>query len=72
MPLFLSKTLNKFVRLTGSHASNKVTGTRINRGTGVRLGIPIEITFVGKETGTEWFKKALHRINMMIEEKILV
>ena len=69
LPLFLSKTLNTFLRLPGSYASCKVTGTRINRGIGVGLEIPIEITFVGKETATE--KKALHRINMMIEEKVL-
>ena len=71
MPLFLRKTLNKFLRLPGSYASCKVTGTRINRGIGVGLEIPIEITFVGKETATEWLKNALHRINMMIEEKAL-
>ena len=33
--LFLSKTLKKFLRLPGSYASCKVTGTRINRSTGV-------------------------------------
>ena len=71
MPLFLRKTLNKFLRLPGSYASYKVTGTRINRGIGVGLEIPIEITFVGKETATEWLKNALHRINMMTEEKAL-
>ena len=71
VPLFLSKTLNKFLRLPGSYASCKVTGKRINRGIGVELEIPVEITFVGKETVTEWLKKALHRINMMIEEKVL-
>ena len=68
--LFLSKTLNKFIRLLGSYASCKVTGARINRGIGVGLEIPIEITFVGKETATEWLKKTLHRINMTIEEKV--
>ena len=71
MPLFLSKTLNKFFRLPGSYGSYKVTGTRINRGIGVGLEIPIEIAFVGKETVTELLKKAFHHINMMIEEKIL-
>ena len=71
MPLFLSKTLNKFLRLPGSYGSYKVTGTRINRGIGVGLEIPIEITFVGKETGTELLKKAFHCINIMIEEKVL-
>ena len=71
VPLFLSKTLNKFLRLPGSYASRKVTGTRINSGIGVGLEIPTEITFVGKETAIEWLKKALHRINMMIEEKVL-
>ena len=71
VPLFLSKTLNKFLRLPGSYGSYKVTGTRINRGIGVGLEIPIEITFVGKETVTELIKKAFHRINMMIEEKVL-
>ena len=35
VPLFLSKTLKKFLHLPGSYASCKVTGTRINRGTGV-------------------------------------
>ena len=70
VPLFLSKTLNKFLRSPGSNASCKVTGTRINRGIGVGLEIPIEITFVGKETATEWLKKALHRINVIIEEKV--
>ena len=53
------------------YANCKVTGTRINRGIGVGLEIPIEITFVDKETATEWLKKALHRINMMVEEKVL-
>ena len=71
VPLFLSKTLNKFIPLPGSYPSCKVTGTRINREIGVGLEIPIEINFVGKETVTEWLKKALHRINMMIEEKVL-
>ena len=71
VPSFLSKTLNKFLRLPGSYASCKVTGTRINRGFGVGLEIPIEITFVGKESAAERLKKALHRINMMIEEKVL-
>ena len=66
VPLFLSKTLNKFLRLPGSYACCKVTGTRINKGIGVGLEIPIEITFVGKEMATECLKKALHRINMMI------
>ena len=49
----------------------QVTGTRISRGIGVGLEIPIEITSVGKETATEWFKKLLHCINIMIEEKVL-
>ena len=40
-------------------------------GTGVGMEIPIEISFVEKETATEWLKKALHRIIMMIEEKVL-
>ena len=53
VPLFLSKTLNKFIRSPGSYASCKVTGTRKNRGIGVGLEIPIEITFVGKETATK-------------------
>ena len=71
MPLFLSKTLNKFLRLPGSYVTCKVTGTRINKGMGVGLEIPIEITFVGKETATECLKKALHCINKTIEEKVL-
>ena len=58
VPLFLSKTLNKFLHLPGSYASCKRTGTRINRGIGVGLEITIEITFVRKETATEWLKKA--------------
>ena len=71
VPHFLSKTLKKFLCLPGSHASSQVTGTRTNRGIGVGLEIPIEITFDWKETATEWLKKTLHRINMMIEEKVL-
>ena len=71
VPLFLSKTLNKFLRLPGLYASCKVTGTKINREIGVGLEIPIEITFVGKGTATECLKKALHHINMVIEEKVL-
>ena len=67
--LFLSKTLNKFLRLPGSYASCKITGARINRRIAVGLEIPIEITFIGKETATGWLKKTLHRINMTIEEK---
>ena len=59
MPFFLRKTLNKFLRLPGSYASCKVTGTRINRGIGVGLEITIEITFVGKEKATEWLKKCV-------------
>ena len=51
--IFLSKTLNKFLRLPGSHASCKVTGTRKNKGIDVRLEIPIDITFIVKETVTE-------------------
>ena len=71
VPLFVSKTLKKFLRLAGSYASCKVTGTRINKGIGVGLEIPIKITFVVKETVTGWLKKALYHINMMIEEKVL-
>ena len=56
MPLFLSKTLNKSLRLPRSYAICKVTGTRINRGIGIGLEIPVEITFVEKETATEWLK----------------
>ena len=41
VPFFLSKTLKKFLRLHRSYASCKVTGTRINRGVGVGLEIPI-------------------------------
>ena len=70
VPLFLSKTLNKFLRLPGSYVSSKVTRTRKNRGIGAGLEIPIEITFVGKETAPEWLKKALHLINIMIEESV--
>ena len=62
VPLFLSKTLNKYLCLPGSYESRKGTGTRINRGNGLGLEIPIEITFVGKERATEWLKKGLHRI----------
>ena len=50
--LFLSKTLNKLLCLPGSCASCEVTGTRINRGIGVGMEIPIEISFLGKETAT--------------------
>ena len=38
VPLFLSKALNKFLRLPGSYASCKVTGTTINKGIGCRIG----------------------------------
>ena len=48
VPIFLSKTLNKFLRLPGSYASCKVTGTRINTGIDVGLEIPIVIAFAGK------------------------
>ena len=51
--LFISKTLNNFLRLPGLYASYKVTGTRVDRGIGVGWEIPIERTFVGKETATE-------------------
>ena len=71
VPLFVSKTLKKFLRLAGSYASCKVTGTRINKGIGVGLEIPIKITFVVKEMVTGWLKKSLYHINMMIEEKVL-
>ena len=71
MPLFLRKTLNKFLHFPGSYATFKVIGTRINREISVGLEIPVEMTFVGKETSTEWLKKALHHINMMIEEIVL-
>ena len=71
VPLFLRKTLNKFFRLPGSCASCKATGTRINRGTGAGLERPTEMTFVGKEKATDWLKKALNIINMVIEEKVL-
>ena len=71
VPLFLRKTLNKFLRLPGSCASCKATGTRINRGTGAGLERPTEMTFVGKEKATDWLKKALNIINMVIEEKVL-
>ena len=54
------------------YASCKVTGTKINRGIGVGLETPIEVTFVGKETASEWLKKALHRINLMTEKKKLL
>ena len=57
VPLFLSKTLNKFLRLPGSYASCKVTGTRTNREIGVGLDIPIEITFVGKKRRLNGFRK---------------
>ena len=57
VPLFLNKTLSKFLRLPGSYAGCKVIGTKINRGNGVGLEIPIGLTFVGKETATEWLKK---------------
>ena len=53
----------------GLYASCKVTGTKINRGIGVGLETPIEVTFVGKETASERLKKALHRINLMTEKK---
>ena len=53
--------------MLASYASGKVTGTKINRGIGVGLEIPTEITFVVKETTTELLKKALK----MIEEKVL-
>ena len=57
VPLFLRIMLNKFLRLPGSYTSCKVTGTRINREIGVGLEIPNEITFVWKETATEWLEK---------------
>ena len=48
------------------HPVCKVTGTRTKRGIGVGLEIPTEITFAEIEVATEWLKKALHLINMMI------
>ena len=62
VPLFLSK---KFLCFPGSYGTCKVTGIKINRGIVVGLEIPIEITFLGKETVTEWLKKALYCINIM-------
>ena len=50
--LFLSQTLNKFLRLYGLYASCKVTATRINRGIGVGLEKTVAIVFVGKKTAT--------------------
>ena len=35
------------------------------------MEIPIEISFGEKKTATKWLKETLHRINMMIEEKVL-
>ena len=63
--------MSQFLRLSTSYARCKVAGTRIKRGISLRLEIQIEIIFVGKEAANEWLKKALHRINMMIEEKAL-
>ena len=63
--------MSQFLRLPTSYARCKVAGTRIKRGISLRLEIQIEIIFVGKEGANEWLKKALHRINMMIEEKAL-
>ena len=59
-PLFLRRT---FFGLPGWYERCKVTGTRMNRGIGVGLEIPIEITFAGKETTTKSLKKsiALHK-----------
>ena len=58
VPLFISKTINTFLRLPGLYASCKVTGTRMNVGIGVGLEIPIEMNFDGKGMATEWLKKA--------------
>ena len=41
--LFLSKTLNKFLRLPGSYASCNVTGTKISKG--IIVGLDIRIFF---------------------------
>ena len=73
VPLFLSLTLSKFLRLPESYASWKVTGRIINREVDAEFEIPIEINFIGKETAIEWLKKALplHPINIMIEKEIL-
>ena len=68
---FPKQDIKQVPLLPGTYGSYKVTGTRINRGIGVGLEISIEITFVGKETVTELIKKAFHRINMTIEEKVL-
>ena len=65
-PLFLSRT---FFCLPGWYERCKVTGTRINRGIGVGLEIPIEITFVGKETTTKRLKKSI--ASHKYEKKVL-
>ena len=59
VPLFLIKTWKKFLQLPRSYASCKVIGTRVNRGIGVVLEIPIEISLIGKETATEWLKNSI-------------
>ena len=54
VPFFLSKTLKKFLRLHRSYASCKVTGTRINRGVGVGLEIPINTNTFCWEWNGDW------------------
>ena len=35
-----------------------------------RIELSVEITFVRKKKATEWIEKALHHIDVMIEEKV--
>ena len=70
VPLFLNKTLNKLFHLPELYATCKVTGTRINRGIGLGLEKPIEMTFNRKEMVTEWLDKTYHCVKTIIDEKV--
>ena len=63
IPLYLSKIMSMFLKLTGSHMRVEMTGKYVNRGAGCGLEMPCKYHVSGQEKVVSWVSK---KVNLII------
>ena len=70
VPKNLSKTFHQFMKIPNCTTGCKVTGKRVNRGTGYGLESPVWYRFIGAEKAVEWAEKNIKKAFENIDKKV--
>ena len=70
IPKNLNKVFHQFMKIPNCTIGCKVTGKRVNRGSGYGLEIPVQCRFIGAEKAVEWAEKNMKKVFENINKKV--